>query len=215
MIYYLIYFSILSLSFFLLGSKKEKFRAIDIYLFFLISIVIIYMAAVRKDVGYDFYSYQKIFKHVHNSSESILYLSQKYNTEVGFIFLCKISETFPMLIFIVACISIIPKMYFIYINSNNRLLCLAMYFSSIFITYDMGVMRQGIAIAIMFFSIKYIEQRNLKRFILSIIIATSFHISAVIFIPLYFLSNKRLTKKTYYVVALISLILSMFMNNSI
>lgn len=51
--------------------------------------------------------------------------------------------------------------------------------------------RQGYAVALCFFSYRFIEQRKLIPFIITIFIASTFHGSAFVFLPFYFLHNTR------------------------
>jgi hypothetical protein len=53
-----------------------------------------------------------------------------------------------------------------------------------------SVIRQVFAAAIFFYSIQFIISRNLPKYIFSILLASCFHISALILFPLYFLANK-------------------------
>jgi len=64
----------------------------------------------------------------------------------------------------------------------------------------LGMNRQYIAVAICFFSIKFILDRNFWKFLLCIILAVFFHSSALLFILAYFLTKKFETR--YYVVIL-------------
>lgn len=51
----------------------------------------------------------------------------------------------------------------------------------------LNIQRQSIALAILFYSIQYIERRNFLKFIFYIFIAAGFHFSAFFFLPIYFL----------------------------
>jgi hypothetical protein len=53
-----------------------------------------------------------------------------------------------------------------------------------------SVIRQVFAAAIFFYSIQFIINRSLPKYILCILLASCFHISALILFPLYFLANK-------------------------
>jgi putative Mn2+ efflux pump MntP len=51
-------------------------------------------------------------------------------------------------------------------------------------------MRQNIAMAIVFFTMKYIYEGKLRKFLIGIIVAALFHYSSLLFIPAYFIWNK-------------------------
>lgn len=74
--------------------------------------------------------------------------------------------------------------FFIYV-------CGTLYFSSYNTT------RQCLAMVIFYYSIKYIEEKNIKKYMILNIIAISVHTSAIIFIPFYFISKIDFNKKYF------------------
>lgn len=63
--------------------------------------------------------------------------------------------------------------------------------------------RQNIAIAIFVFSWKFIEEKRIKEYILLIFIASTFHISSLIVLPIYYFWHKRITLNTNILVIII------------
>ena len=63
--------------------------------------------------------------------------------------------------------------------------------------------RAGLAYAILMLSIKYIFEKNWKRYFLIVFIAWLFHRSCIIAIPLYFICNWVKVKKWHVIVALV------------
>ena len=51
--------------------------------------------------------------------------------------------------------------------------------------------RQGIAICIFFYAIKYIQEKRLKSYLLFMLIAIGFHFSAALLVPMYFVVRMR------------------------
>lgn len=215
MIYTVLYFTIFIVTSFVTIADGKPVRILESYLYVIISSVIFFMSAVRHNVGYDFSSYKNIFNTIHNSSKSIWYFYQKLDMDIGFVLLNKLSASYPMLIFIVASLAIIPKLIFLYKESESKLFVLLMYYCGIFITYDMGVIRQGLSITIFLFGLKYIREQKLFEYLLIIFLSFIFHPSALVYIPLYFIGNIELSKKTYYITALTALIFSLFSESSI
>jgi hypothetical protein len=94
---------------------------------------------------------------------------------------------------IVALTIIVPIAYIWVKNSRMPALSVFIYITLGFYTFSFSGLRQSIAIAIVFLSFKFIQERNLTKFLLSIILASSFHGSAIIFLfayPLYCLHIK-------------------------
>ncbi|MGF1853491.1 EpsG family protein [Vibrio satsumensis] len=54
-----------------------------------------------------------------------------------------------------------------------------------------NVMRQSLAVAIVLFSVKYILNRNFLAFLLILLLAFSFHYSAIVFLPVYFFNQLK------------------------
>ena len=78
--------------------------------------------------------------------------------------------------------------FFIYV-------CGTLYFTSYNTT------RQCLAMVIFYYSIRYIEEKDLKKYMILNIIATCVHTSAILFIPFYFISKIDFKKK-YFVTML-------------
>ena len=75
---------------------------------------------------------------------------------------------------------------------------------------DMLFVRESIALAILFFSTKFIVERNPLKFISAIVLASGFHYSAIIFIPAYYIYSQHFDlKKILYMLAGVT-VLSIF-----
>lgn len=95
-----------------------------------------------------------------------------------------------------AFISTLPVFLYVKNKSTNPLLSVLIYLGLPVFLMSFSGLRQAIAIGITIFSLKYIEEKKLVKFILIIFFSTLFHSSAKIFIiayPLYHLklSNNR------------------------
>lgn len=64
----------------------------------------------------------------------------------------------------------------------------------IFFFNFMSLMRQAVAIGIIFYSYRYIKRRDLKKYLFTIILASLFHSTALFIIPQYCLYNLKLSK---------------------
>ncbi len=58
-----------------------------------------------------------------------------------------------------------------------------------------SLMRQAVAIGIIFYSYRYIKSRDIKKYLITIILAFLFHSTSIFIIPQYFLYNIKLSKK--------------------
>lgn len=215
MIYYSIFVT-LFVAAFIFDFCKFGQNKIQQTIFWIFAFIIFLLAAFRYETGYDYVSYKNMFAFINNSSENMVNLSNEINIEIGFIFLMRLFKyhSFNLFIIFISFLAIIPKIYFIYKIDKNKFLMLFCYFSSIFLTYDMGIIRQGISLSIILFSIKYLLNKNIFKFLLIVIIASLFHSTSLIFIFIYILKDKKFSTKFYLLILVISLFIPFFLNTS-
>ncbi|WP_180056315.1 EpsG family protein [Acinetobacter sp. YH12227] len=80
--------------------------------------------------------------------------------------------------------------------SPNYSISVFLYISLGYYTFFFNGLRQGIALALCFFSLKYLFRKEFLKFLLVVFIASLFHKSALIVIPIYFLSLLKISE--YY-----------------
>lgn len=135
------------------------------------------------------------------------------NTDIepGYLLLNKIcSVVFPWaqsIVFIEAFICVYFTFRFIYLNSNDVYLAVLMYLSQGLFIFELTGFRQSIAISLCLFSIEFIMKRKIFCFIGLVALACSFHSTAIVFLPMYFIANLRPSLKNtllygigYYIV---------------
>lgn len=82
--------------------------------------------------------------------------------------------------------------------------CLFVFFSTMILSS--GGFRQFLAGSILFFSIKFIRKRDLKKFLIFIVIACSFHRTAICFFPMYWISQYNIKFKTFIKIAVVGVV---------
>lgn len=78
--------------------------------------------------------------------------------------------------------------------SNNHLLSLLVFFVIGATALEFNVLRNAKAIFLFLYSIRYIEERKMWKYFAVIGLACLFHISSVLYFPLYFILNKKWSK---------------------
>ena len=73
----------------------------------------------------------------------------------------------------------------------------------------MGTMRQAMAVAICIYSVRYLRERNGKKFLLCVATATTFHISAPLFLLAWPATRVRLTRSRAWVILAACVLLSL------
>ncbi|MFB8605550.1 EpsG family protein [Enterococcus casseliflavus] len=90
------------------------------------------------------------------------------------------------------------------------LLSLFFFITLYFYFTSFNLVRQYIAMAIVFASIKYIIEKKLCRFIFIIIFASFFHSTSLFFIPFYWIARKKMPDVYYWLVFIATLVLTIF-----
>lgn len=208
MVYYII-FGILLIITLMIETNEKKYWHLESLMIILTLILLVFFAGFRYNTGFDYSSYETIYRQIVWDGMSFGETINSGLTEPAYSILnWFISSSFKVFVFIIALLGIVPKMMYYYKLEHHRFFCVWLYFASIFVFYDMGVIRQGIAIGILYYSIRYIKERKAKKFWVLVIIAAMFHLTALMFIPLYYLGNRRFSSKIYYGVSIIALFLS-------
>lgn len=186
------------------GFSKYKNEIFLLYLFF--SLVIILFSGLRYKYGADYENYYELFQYRYIvPSTEILYFS------ISYFFSQVIGFSYITFIFITSLLSITLKIYFYFTTTKNYLLALFIYCALIFSIYDLGFIRQAIAIGIVGIGL-IAEVSSKKKAIVFYIIAFFFHTTSIIMFPIVVIGRKIVKFK---VPIFPILILSFFIGNYI
>ena len=90
----------------------------------------------------------------------------------------------------IICAVFIYKALFEKSKQMNVIMCLWMFIVSFYFNFY-GLVRISIAVSIMTYAYKYIEEKRFRKFLMLCIVAAMFHYSAIIMIAVYFLSVRK------------------------
>lgn len=217
-IYILNILIILVLGFLFYSFKFTNYRDSIFLCFAFIQLFLI--SGMRYEIGIDFINYRGTFRLVQNLSNlsELLDFSKVTNLEIGYLLLNKIVGFFtvnPQWIFIISSL-IILVFIFISIKNYSSNVWLSVYLFSVGqYLYSFNVVRQFIAVSLIFYSYKFIKERKFIKYLLFIAIASTFHISALILLPLYFILNINFNKKKMLIAAFIGAIIVIFFDQII
>lgn len=171
-----------------------------------VSLLMIAVAGLRCNIGYDWNFYQKLFTEaslhsIFNSLEAeplfqVLMLSIKV-----------LHLPFQTLILLVAIISISLKTLFITKYSPIPLLSIVVLLS-FFLSGELGQIRQSLAVGIVLWSFVFVLKDKFYLFALVVIVASLFHYSAAIFILVYPISKINFSIKTIGIILVVAIILN-------
>lgn len=172
-------------------------------IFILIAIIsLIVVSGFRYKSGTDFHTYTEIFE-ITAHSQSI---DLKNGTDVGFSIFCKwlsnISND-PQIMFLGA--AIVTNMLIILVLSkySKRFeLSMWLYITTFAYYSTFNGVRQWMAASIVFTGTKYlVNERNFKKYLLIVLLASLFHASAMVMIPIYFVINsKTFSMRNLYII---------------
>lgn len=180
-------------SFYLKISNNIRFKCKFNIWAILAIIPLILIAGFRYGVGQDyFYTYVPIFQKVLNGD------SDKAWGDSGYILLNKFVQLFSndylgifILTSIIFCVCIFLS---IYENSSDIQLSIFLLVCTGYYFCFLNVIRQMLTVAIFMYAIKYILKNNFKHYLILIIVASFIHLSALIYIPVYFIKSVKFNK---------------------
>ncbi|QKH88945.1 EpsG family protein [Prevotella melaninogenica] len=189
----------------------------DRALFFSLVILAVFVGLSDMLGGYDRYIYASLFDDIADITRvggnykdaSIFTL---YPSEIGYIGSNVLISfiTSNRYIFILLYTLII---YFLYYFSLKKY-CInypfaIMLFMGLMFFFTFTYFRQMVGVGIAWFAIRYVYKKELYKFIICVLVAASFHNSAIILFPLYFLPIKRFSQRSIIIIMSICLVLGL------
>lgn len=186
-------------------------------LFFSLVILAVFVGISDMLGGYDRYIYSELFDGIANITNeggnykySAIY--ELYPSEVGYIgsniFLSFITSN--RYVFILLYTFIIYFLYYLSLKEYSANYFFAMMlFMGLMFFFTFTYLRQMVGVGIAWFAIRYVYKKEMYKFIIYVLIAASFHNSAIILLPLYFLPIKRFRQRNVIVFMVFCLILGL------
>lgn len=169
---------------FLAGASKNHKKIFLMALFFVLGIFLAFRGLY---VGTDTDAYYVIFEKISNGEavrqEPVFAILGKFFSHFSndaFLYLAFLA--FSSLFFILSTSLKYSKSFFL---TFVMFMALAHYF------YFFNIVRQGVAISILVFSVRFILERRFLYFAISVVLASGFHYAALIFLPAYVLVERR------------------------
>lgn len=187
-------------------NKKNIISGYSLYTF-IVTFILISVAGFRYRVGADYGNYMSAFYfRSENWFESLVNFD-----EPGLAIICKISSLisndYAIMFFIVSFITIALYLYTIKKYTKTYLLSILLFIFVGTWAGTFGAIRQYLAASIIFAGHRYMYEKKLSKYLLTIGIAMLFHRTAIIMFPIYFISNKRITIKTFFVLIILTLVI--------
>src|SRR5699024_2701180 len=104
-----------------------------------------------------------------------------------------ISTNYYFFTFVTSSFILLSFYNFMYKYSSNVIISYTLFILLYFFGTSLNLIRLFLAIAINLFSIKYLTERNFVKFLLIVLLATTFHVTAIVFLILYPFYNFKFT----------------------
>ncbi len=172
-----------------LNISLRKFPPLYKVSFWFAILILIMLSTFRWENGTDWDTYYSFFRYL-DTPTLLSYM------EPGFTLLSSINSSYTNYTFHLGCmavLSIMPIARKAYRVSPYPLLSLFVWFA--ISLANIFPVRQSVAIAIFVFSWTYIDKRQVYKYLLCVLLAMTFHYSAIITIPVYFIWHKHISKK--------------------
>ena len=175
-----------------------------IYLNFSIAVMFVMIAFRDMSVGIDTEMYYKIYRGINEGYLNAVQLNSIHEVltsgkaELGYallqFFFGQINASFR--VFLIFTTLIMSAGYYqLFKRSENIIVSILLFIGFGYLSYSMCYIRQMFAVAISIYALKYIEERRFIRFLLLVLLAYTFHNTAIIILPFYFLYNMKFTSR--------------------
>ena len=193
MLIYIITF-IISGGFTFLAQKmfeKEK-KNLGIFASFFAIILPAIVAGLRDSIiGTDTRAYIRYFNYACDSN-SFLQYNNLSRLEIGYdliiYIVSRIANNYHVFLFVTELLVIIPIYMRAYERRKENSMTLTMIVAYLLMfNMSLNINRQCIAIAIITYGLKYVENKNFIKFVITVLIAMTFHLTAIVTLPIYFI----------------------------
>jgi hypothetical protein len=187
--FYLFLFTALSI---LTLSSKEKPKLALL----LVMGVLIIIAGFRGNIDNDYLTYVRNYELI-ASGQSVIF--EPFFLLVSYL----VSSTIDNVIgvFLIFAIFSVGLKYIAIKKLSNFWLCsVLVYFSYFYFLHDMTQIRTSIASAILLLSIPYIYAKNLKAFLLLVLLGSMSHYSLIAVLPMYYISTKKVENIFFFLI---------------
>lgn len=153
------------------------------------------VSAIRFEVGTDWSIYDRYFYAINEGTDQFKEWIFNLLNKAVYVF----SNDSQLFFAVTAALSLIFVFLAIYKHSVYIPFSILLFFVSTIYFNSMNQMRQGLAMGIFLFAFRYIEKRDWKKYFLWILIGAGIHLSALLFLPLYFIYGWKAELKKHLI----------------
>jgi len=177
------------------------------YIYFVSFMLAVILGLRGISIGIDTIAYYNSFNKIKNLS---LFQALDVKVEPGYrlfeFIVGRVFGNYQYLLIIAAILYITVISYHIYKYSSNPMFSYLLFILFGFYTFALSTTRQIIAIGFVMIAFKYIKEKKIFKYMFFVILAFSFHMTAIIFLPCYWFNMFKLSKKTIILFISIALV---------
>lgn len=211
MFYTLIFCFLFLLSLF----ESASLRGIALNLRVCIYFLFWFIAGFSYQTGVDWFVYEEIYANAVTIPEAIslgdFFGYSGIVAEFGFSLLASLMKTLIDDYYIFQTVLMLISTFFFF--KNLRLysvfipVVVLLYFGCIYLTLNMSGVRQAVALSILFYGLKFVHDKKFFKYVIVVLGASCFHLTAILFLPLYLFLNIRISSKVLFVMIFFGLLL--------
>lgn len=213
MIYFVLLFLLLVFSSADLFSKNQaSIIILNKYLYFIATLILIFFAGLRFDTGWDYKGYHYYYDLIPTIEQlpGDVDVFRSIYFEPGFKILMSFAKTlglnfYGFQFFVSAlCVLLLTKAIR---KEQSKLLFVFIYFSTCYLFLNMSVIRQGVAVAMLYLAVSVLFEGKKKTSIIYLLIGVLFHFSLVVMIPIFFIADKeKISNRILYIFVIAAVI---------
>ena len=198
-------------------SQNHKKKAQEIFLI-LSAAVFIIVATCRYGVGFDYFNYKNLYEELGPLTVQEIFQNPVAKKFIGYSLFMRLCELCGLgyhgMLFIINLLLTAVTFWFITKYSPLPWLSVYLYLVLQFFAHSMNLLRQSIAAAICLLAYPFIKKRKIFPFIGLVLLAASFHLSALAFLPFYWVLNWKVSGKKFLLLSALIFPVYLFSNEA-
>lgn len=209
---YICIFIVLLLSvnfdFYSLGEKWDRLLTYSIFL------ILFFLSGFRFETGRDWRPYTEEFSFIPRISDVLLRGDslKEHPFEIGYRFLSSVFKNIDDNIQLLFLFCSFVTLIFIFLSikryTKYKYIIFLGFFARPYFFTNFAVIRQGIALSISLYALRFLEENKKIKYILYIGIASLFHVSVLVFLINLIIRNFKIRRKIYLLIILLLVVLN-------
>lgn len=201
-----------------LGQQEKTQHCLQTIFLLLAGFLFVAVATCRHGIGYDYFNYQKLYEELGPLPVSELVVHPVAQEFLGYALFTRLTWILGLdyrgLLLVVNLALTAIVLWFVRRFSPLPWLSLYLYLTLQFFAHSMNLFRQSIAATICLLAYPFLKKRNFLGFVGVVLVASSFHLSVLFFLPFYWVLNWKLNGRLLAVLGGAAALVYLFSNQT-